>query len=156
MATTAFDMKEALVAQSKLRPALSELADDDAIWDSAYSGASGDRPRKLLWFGEILWAYDQNVAFGRTPASREEEYNIRVGIEINDNDDVQQEANDKAKLILQDLEDMVGHYNLFATAAPRGLVRIGIVPIGLGEGPGGPEGGRAAFMALQVNVTARK
>jgi hypothetical protein len=153
MGTTAFDIKEALIAQAKLRPALSALADDGAIWDSAYSGST--RPRQLLWFGEIVWALDQNVAFGRTPPSREEEYNIRVGIEINDNDDSQTDANDKAKAIMQDLEDMVGHYNLFAPAAP-GLVRIGIVPIGLGEGPGGAEGGRAAFMALQVNVTARK
>jgi hypothetical protein len=154
MGTTAFDIKELLIANAKLRPALSDLTNDDAIWDSAYS--STQRPRKLLWFGEILWAYDQNVAFGRTPASREEEYNIRVGIEINDNDDDQSDANAKAKAIMQDLEDMVGHYDLFAAAAPRGLVRIGIVPIGLGEGPGGAEGGRAAFMALQVNVTARK
>lgn len=154
MATTAFAMKEALIAQAKLRPALADLVAEDAIWDSAYSGIS--RPRRVLWFGEIVWSYDQNVAFGRTPASREEEYNIRVGIEVNDNDTVQKDANDKVELILQDLEDMVGHYNLFATAAPRGLVKIGIVPIGLGEGPGGAEGGRAAFMALQVNVTARK
>lgn len=154
MGTTAFDMKELLIQQAKLRPNLAHLLDDDAIWDSAYSG--GDRPRQLLWFGEIVWSYDQNVAMGRTPASREEDYNIRVGIEINDNDTVQKEANDKAKVIMQDLEDMVGHYALFASAAPRGIVRMGIVPIGLGEGPGGAEGGRAAFMALQVNVTARK
>lgn len=154
MGTTAFDMKDLLVAQSLLRPALVDLANDNAIWDSAYSGTQ--RPRKLLWFGEITWALDQNVAFGRTPPSREEEYNIRAGIEINDNDETQKDANDKAKVIMQDLEDMVGHYDLFASAAPRGLVRIGIVPIGLGEGPGGAEGGRAAFMALQVNVTARK
>lgn len=154
MATTAFDVKDLLIENAKLRPALSALVNDDAIWDSAYSGTQ--RPRQLLWFGEIIWAYDQNVAFGRTPASREEEYNIRVGIEINDNDTVQAEANAKAKAIMQDLEDMVGHYELFAAAAPRGLVKIGIVPIGLGEGPGGAEGVRAAFMALQVNVTARK
>ncbi len=154
MATTAFAMKRKLIEQAKLRPALVDLANDDAIWDSAYSGT--DRPRKLVWFGEILWAYDQNVAFGHTPASREEEYNIRLGIEINDNDDSQEDANSKAELIMHDLEDMVGHYSLFADAAPRGIVKLGIVPIGLGEGPGGAEGGRAAFMALQVNVTARK
>lgn len=154
MGTTAFDMKRALVAQAKLRPALSELADDNAIWDSAYSGI--DRPRQLLWFGEILWSYDQNASFGRTPSTREEEYNIRAAIEINDYDTTQEEANAKVEEIMQDLEDMVGHYATFASAAPRGLVRLGIVPIGLGEGPGGAEGGRAAFMALQVNVTARK
>lgn len=154
MATTALAMKKALIAQAKLRPALAFLEDQGSIWDSAYSGTQ--RPRQLLWFGEIVWAYDQNVAFGRTPASREEQYNIRVGIEINDNDYTQSDANDKATLIMQDLEDMVGHYNLFSAAAPRGIVSMGIVPIGLGEGPGSADGVRAAFMALQVNVTARK
>jgi hypothetical protein len=151
--TTAFAMKRALIAQAKLLPALSFLVDDDAIWDSAYSGTQ--RPRQLLWFGEITWALDQNVAFGRTPPSREEEYNIRVGIEINDNDEDQADANLKAETIMQELENMVGHYNLFSSAAP-GLVRLGVVPIGLGEGPGGADGSRAAFLALQINVTARK
>lgn len=153
MGTTAFAVKEALIANAKLRPALQGLIDDDAIWDSSYSGTN--RRRKLLWFGEIVWAYDRNATMGRTPARREEEYDIRAAIEINDNDFTQQDANDKAEAILQDLEDMVGHYDLFAAAAP-GLIRIGIVPIGLGEGPGNAEGSRAAFLAIQVNVTARK
>jgi hypothetical protein len=154
MGTTAFEMKRQLIAQAKLRPALSPLLLDDAIWDSSYSGTQ--RPRQLLWFGEIVWAYDQNVMIGHTPATREEEYNIRVGIEINDNDPTQSEANAKAETYMKDVEDMVGHSQLFATAAPKGLVRLGVVPIGLGEGPGGAEGGRAAFMAFQINVTARK
>jgi hypothetical protein len=151
MGTTAFAMKRSLIEQAKLRPALQELAGMDAIWDSAYAGAQRDR--KLLWFGEIVWVYDRAAAFGHIPNSREEEYNIRVGIEINDDDDVQADANAKAEAIMQDLEEMVGDYRLFGIP---GLVRVGIVPIGLGEGPGGAEGGRAAFMALQVNVTARK
>jgi hypothetical protein len=154
MATTAFEMKRQLIAQAKLRPALSTLVNEDAIWDSSYSGAQ--RPRQLLWFGEIVWAYDQNVMIGRTPATREEEYNIRVGIEINDNDSTQSEANQKAEAIMQDIEAMVGNLRTFATVAPKGLVKLGVVPIGLGEGPGGAEGGRAAFMAFQINVTARK
>lgn len=154
MATTAFEMKRQLIAQALTWPSFSDLASDSAIWDSAYSGAQ--RPRQLLWFGEIVWAYDQNVAFGHTPATREEEYNIRVGVEINDNDETQTEANEKAEAIMQEVEALVGDPRLFATAAPKGLVKIGVVPIGLGEGPGGAEGGRAAFMAFQINVTARK
>lgn len=154
MGTTAFAMKRALVAQAKLRPAFQPLTDDNAIWDSAYSGI--DRPRQLLWFGEIVWVYDRNVVFGKNPSTREEEYNIRAAIEINDYDTSQDEADAKAEEYLQELEAMVGDYSLFAGAAPRGLIRIGIVPIGLGEGPGGAEGGRAAFLALQINVTARK
>lgn len=151
MGTKAFAMKEALVAKAKTLPALAFLDDEDSIWDSAYSGTQ--RPRQLLWFGEIVWSYDRAVAFGRTPTTREEEFNIRVGIEINDNDETQKEANDKAELILQELELMVDDYRSFGI---DGIVTMGVVPIGLGEGPGGAEGGRAAFMALQVNVRVRK
>lgn len=149
--TTAFAMKEALIANAKLRPALQFLVDDDAIWDSAYSGTQ--RRRQLLWFGEIIWSFDRNATMGRTPPRREEEYDIRAAIEINDNDFTQKDANEKAELILQDLENMMGNYRDFGIP---GLVRVGIVPIGLGEGPGNAEGSRAAFLAFQVNVTARK
>lgn len=151
MGTTAFAVKEALITQAKLRSAFAPLVAEDAIWDSAYSGAQ--RPKQLLWFGEIIWSYDRNVAFGKLPNMREEEYNIRVGIEINDNDAIQKEANDKAEAIMQELELMMGDYRSFGVG---GIVVIGVVPIGLGEGPGGAEGGRAAFMALQINVKARK
>lgn len=149
--TTAFAMKRALIAQAKLRTEFSFLLDQDAIWDSAYSGTQ--RPRQLLWFGEIIWTYDQSATFGRMPPTREEQYNIRIGIEINDSDETQEDANVKAELIMQNLENMIGDYRIFGIP---GLVSVGIVPIGLGEGPGNADGSRAAFMALQVNVTARK
>jgi len=152
MGTTAFDMKESLITRAKALPALSTLNADDAIWDSAYSGTY--RPRQLLWFGEIVWADDRNVAFGKRPTTREEEYNIRFGIEINDGDTDQSDANNKAKVIMQAIENMCADdYRLFGI---DGLVTVGVVPIGLGEGPGGAEGGRAAFLAAQVNVRARK
>lgn len=149
--TTAFNMKKALVAQTKLRSALAFLLNDDAIWNSAYSSTT--RPKQLLWFGEILWTLDEPASLGRIPPHRNEEYQIRVGIEINDDDDDQQDANDKAEFIMQELENMVGDYRIFGIP---GLISVGIVPIGLGEGPGGAEGGRSARLALQVNVTARK
>lgn len=151
MGTKAFEIKRALVTQARLRPGLSFLADQDAIWDSAYSGAQRDK--QLLWFGEILWTSDRNVAFGGKPVSREEEFNIRVGIEINDGDDIQADADDKAEYIMQEIEDMMGDYRQFGI---DGIVTMGVIPIGLGEGPGGAEGGRAAFMALQINVRVRK
>lgn len=149
--TTAFQMKRKLIEKAKARTELSFLDDQDSIWDSSYSGTT--RPQQLLWFGEIVWVSDNNVLMGRTPPRREEEYNIRVGIEINDNDNIQSDANAKAEYIMQQLENMVGDYRIFEI---DGLIRVGIVPIGLGEGPGGAEGSRAAFLALQVNVTARK
>jgi hypothetical protein len=151
--TKAFAIKEALITLAKARPGLAFLDDDDAIWDSAYSGQQ--RPRQVLWFGEILWTYDQNVTRGKTPSvtSREEEFNIRVGIEINDNDTVQKEANDKAEAIMHEVEAMMGDYQQFGI---DGIVTIGVVPIGLGEGPGSADGVRAAFMALQINARVRK
>lgn len=151
MGSKAFVIKKALIATAKTVPGFSSLNDEDSIWDSAYSGAQ--RPRQLLWFGEILWVSDRAVAFGRTPTTREEEFNIRVGIEVNDHDETQTDANDKAEAFLQTLELMVDDYRQFGV---DGIVTMGIVPIGLGEGPGGAEGGRAAFMALQVNVRVRK
>jgi hypothetical protein len=151
MGTKAFAMKKALVAAAKLNPAFSALNADDAIWDSAYSGTA--RPRQLLWFGEIVWSYDRNVVFGSTKPGREEEFNIRVGIEVNDDDDSQEDADAKAEEIMQALEEMMTPYGQYGI---DGIVTMGVTPIGLGEGPGGAEGGRAAFMALQINVRARK
>lgn len=145
-------MKESVIARAKALPALSALNDENAIWDSAYSGTY--RPRQLLWFGEILWSDDRNVAYGKHPTTREEEYNIRFGIEINDGDTDQSEANAKAKVIMQAIENMCSDdLRLFGIG---GLVSVGVVPIGLGEGPGSAEGGRATFLAAQVNVRARK
>jgi hypothetical protein len=152
MGTRAFAMKKALIAATLANPAFSELAELDSVWDSAYSGVV--RPNKVIWFGEIVWTYDQNVVFGGIRPGREEEFNIRVGIEINDHDDDQTDADDKAEELMVALEEMVSSdYRQYGV---DGIVSMGVVPIGLGEGPGGAEGGRAAFMALQINVKARK
>lgn len=149
--TKAFAIKRALIAQSKLWPGFAELEAEDSIWDSAYSGTQ--RPRQVLWFGEILWTSDRAVTFGKPLTSREEEFNIRVGIEINDYDTIQEDADTKAETLMQELEEMVSDYRIFGV---EGIVTVGIVPIGLGEGPGNADGSRAAFLALQVNVRARK
>lgn len=149
--TTAFEMKKALIREAKELTELTELVTNDWIWDSAYSGVA--RPRKLLWFGEILWAVDRPVAYGKPLHQREEEYNIRFGIEINDYDQTQTDANDKAEDILMVIEDLARDKARFQL---NGLVSTGVVLVGLGEGPGGAEGGRAAILAAQVNVKARK
>lgn len=149
--TTGFEMKKALIREAKEMTELTELVTNDWIWDSAYSGIA--RPRKLLWFGEILWTTDRPVAYGKTLHQREEEYNIRFGIEINDYDQTQTEANDKAEDILMVIEDLARDKGRFQL---NGLVSTGVVLVGLGEGPGGAEGGRAAIIAAQVNVKARK
>jgi translation elongation factor EF-Tu-like GTPase len=148
--TTAFNMKKALIREAK--EDLPVLAADDAIWDSAYSGVA--RPRQLLWFGEIVWSEDIPVTFGRTLTQREETYSIRFGVEINDFDDTQTACNNKAEAILAVVEDMARVRQRFADVA--GIVSCGVVPVGLGEGPGGAEGQRAAIIAAQVNVKARK
>lgn len=143
-------MKKALIREAKELPELVAMTDLE-IWDSAYSGIA--RPRRLLWFGEILWSGDYPAAFGRTLHQREEEYNVRFGIEINDYDETQTNANDKAEEILSVVEDMAREKGRFQI---NGLVSTGVSLVGLGEGPGGVEGGRAAIMAAEVNVKARK
>lgn len=146
-------MKRALVREAKTLTALADLANNDCIWDSAYSGAA--RPRKLLWFGEILWTSDRPITMGRTLPQREEEYQIRFGIEINDYDQTQSDANAKAEDILQAVEDMARDRTRFASDDLH-LISTGVVLVGLGEGPGGAEGGRAAIIAAQVSVKGRK
>lgn len=149
--TTAFAVKKALVREAKELPELAGLVEDDAIWDSAYSSIA--RPRKLLWFGETVWSTDSPVAFGKTIHSREEEYNIRIGIEINDFDATQTDANGQAEVILSVIEDMVRDK---ARLAVPNLVSTGVSLVGIGEGPGGGEGGRACIVAAQVTIRARK
>jgi hypothetical protein len=151
MGTKAFQMKKALIREAKEWPAFADLIADDAIWDSSYSGQA--RRRELLWFGEIVWSSDRAVLVGSTPNMREEEFNIRFGIEVNDHDVTQMDADDKAEILLQEMEALVGDKRRFGI---DGIVSLGVVPIGLGEGPGGADGGRAAFIAAQVNVRARK
>lgn len=148
--TTAFDVKKALIRECKVD--LPALTAADAIWDSAYSGVA--RPRQLLWFGEVVWADDHPVAFGKTIGQREEQYNIRFGVEINDFDESQTACNDKAEAILSIVEDLARQRQRFADVP--GIVSIGVVPVGIGEGPGGAEGQRASIIAAQVSVKARK
>lgn len=149
MSTVAFDVKKRLITMAKANAAFAELVAVDAIWDSAY--VDWQRPRKLLWFGEITWETVDVVAMGVPGGRRAETFNIRIGIEINDADATQTEADDKAEALLVDLENMIQDPRDVAVA---GLQKIIIQPVGLGEGPG--DGGRAALLAAQINVTVRK
>lgn len=149
--TTAFEMKKALIREAKELSELADLVATDAIWDSSYSGIA--RPRKLLWFGETVWSTDAPVTFGKPLHSREEEYNIRFGVEVNDYDLTQSDANDKAEEILSVIEDLVRDKPRFLVP---NLVSTGVSLVGIGEGPGGAEGGRACIVAGQVTVKARK
>lgn len=151
--TRAIAMKNKLVEVAKARPGLQFLVEMDAIWNSAYAGTY--RPQQLLWFGEVLWADDRAVTFGKMPNSRDEEFNIRFGIEINDGDQDQEEANAKVETILEQVETMAADLRLFSTDI-GGLITMGVVPVGLGEGPGNADGTRAAIFAGNVNVRARK
>lgn len=151
--TTAFDVKKALVRECREDAALVILLDNNAdyIWDSSYSGQS--RPRKVLWFGEVTWSSDDPVTFGKPLHSREELYNIRMGIEINDYDATQSDANDKAEEILSIVEDLVRDK---ARLQVPNLVSTGVSMVGVGEGPGNAEGGRSTFVAAQVTIRGRK
>lgn len=148
MGTTAFEVKRQLIAKTIANPAFSELAADFAVWDSSYS--STDRPHKLIWFGEIQWQNETPASLGGF--KREETYDVRFGIEIHESDETQAAANAKAEVLLIALELMMRDPRALGIG---NLNSIGIVPIGLGEGPDGTEG-RATLFAGQVHVVARK
>ena len=148
--TVAFEVKKRIIAMTKAAPAFADLAAAGSVWDSAY--VDWQRPRQLIWFGEITWEQVAVVAMGIPGGRRQETFNIRIGIEISDADATQTEADDKAEALLDALEAMLQDPRDVAVA---GLQKIIIQPVGLGEGPG-DGGGRAALLAAQINVTVRK
>lgn len=143
--TIAFDVKKALITKVKADSSFASLVAVDAIWDSSYAGEQ--RPRQLLWFGEITWEEDVPTSSLR----RVETFDIRFGIEIHDADDTQTAANDKVETILQALEALINDYRVLQIG---GIESLGVVPIGLGEGA--DTTGRIALFAGQVHVRARK
>jgi hypothetical protein len=151
MITTAFAMKDAVLRELKLLPELAALLADDAIWDNG--SQDSQRRHRLIWIGEIDWTSDDPATFGKGTPSREEEYNIRFGIEVNESDATQTDANNKVRDLLGVIETLVNDKRKFGVA---GLITTGVVPIALGEGAASGTGGRAANLAAVINVRARK
>lgn len=150
MGTVAFDAKNALVAKALADTGIMTALNNDtsAVWDSSYSGTK--RPYRLLWFGETTWENEEPASLGML--KRVETFNIRMGIEIMENDTTQREANDKAKAVMFAFEAMMRDPRVLGIA---GIESIGVVPVGIGEGPSATSG-RATLLAAQVRIRARK
>lgn len=148
MGTVAFDAKKKIIDLAKNDAAIqAALGTESAVWDSAYSGTN--RPRRVLWFGEIAWESETPASLGNM--RREEIFSIRFGIEIMDGDPTQQDANDKAEAVMIAVEELLRDQRVLQIG---GVTSLGVVPIGLGEGPAGTNG-RASLMAAQVRIVAR-
>jgi hypothetical protein len=144
--TVAFDVKAALLAKTIADPAFADLVAVDAIWDSAYVGR--ERPRQLIWYGEITWDEDVPGALGNL--MRAEQFNIRVGIEVHEGDETQTIANDKVEVLLNALYEMLRDPRALGLG---NLLSVSAVPLALGEGV--EPAGRAALLAAHIRVRAR-
>lgn len=151
--TQAFAVKDKIIAKTKANATITALLTpaDGQVWDSAYVGR--DRPRLLIWFGEIIWEDERAVLAGNQTGSREEEFNVRYGIEAHMGDDTQTAANNRVRDVQQQLEIMLVDQRVLAEDGIR-IRQVDIRPLGLGEGADAD--GRAAVLAAQVHVIVRK
>lgn len=149
MGTLAFAAKRKLLELANADAAiLAALGSEGVIWDSAYSGTN--RPRRVLWFGEVAWDDEEPASLGNL--RRIETFNIRFGVEIADGDPTQQESNTKAETVFVAVEALLRDPRALQIG---GIESIGIAPIGIGEGPLGTSG-RATLIAAQIRIRARK
>jgi hypothetical protein len=151
MGTAAFDVKDKIVALAKADSAIAAALGTESsdIWDSSYSTTT--RPRRLLWFGETTWEGEEPATFGAN-LKRVETFEIRFGVEILEGTATQTESNHLARDVFVAVEAMLRDPRVLQIG---GIESLGIVPIGIGEGPAGTNG-RATLMAAQVRIRARK
>jgi len=142
--TTAFAAKTALVDLLRNAP---ELADMD-IWYGYLGGNAGQRPREVIWVGEITWSDSDGAAIGYM--RRDESYQMMMAVESHMPGDDQEAANqrvaDRVATIVELLRDPR------ALGVP-GIYECGIVPQMLGEGA--DPGGRGAMYVVGVQIRAR-
>ncbi len=144
--TTAFDVKDALVAALKTAPGLTDLA-DDAIW-YGYEGGAGKRPRECVWVGEIGWEDDEGAAFGYS--RKDETYKVMLTVESHFPGDDQVTANGRVKTRVAAIETLLR--NPRSLGVPN-VFECTVIPQMLGEGTD-PDG-RGAIFVLAVRVRAR-
>lgn len=144
--TVAYDLKAAVLAKTIADPAFAGLVAEDAIWDSAY--VTRERPRQLIWYGEIVWDEDRPSSLGGL--RREESFRLRFGIEVHEGDENQTVANNRLETLLNALYEMLRDPR--ALGLPN-LLEISLVPLAHGEGI--DTAGRAALLAAHIRVRAR-
>jgi hypothetical protein len=152
--TRAFEVKKVLY--DKLKVLVGPGAGSDArmsnveIW-YGYE-VPGELPRETVWLGEIQWTPDdRSVSLGGL--KRDETFRIVTTIEVHNPDMTQYESNERAKEIMQSIEDLIRD--------PRwtGLTNIlnsQMLPQFLGEGMNSNATGRGSILVTLVEVEARK
>jgi hypothetical protein len=145
--TTAFDAKTALVGLLRAAPEFADLG-DDGIWYGYLGGNAGQRPREVIWVGEITWddANGDAVGFMR----RNETYSILLTVESHMPGDDQETANNRVRDRVATLVEVLRDPR--ALGVP-GITECGIIPQLLGEGA--DPGGRGAIYVVAVRIRAR-
>lgn len=142
--TTAFAAKAALVNIIKNAP---EYAAIDVQY-GYLGGNSGQRPREVVWVGEITWDDANGAAIGFQ--RRDETYQIMMAVESHVPGDDQEAANTRVAGHVATLVELLRDPR--ALGVP-GIIECGIVPQMLGEGA--DPGGRGAMYVIGVRIRAR-
>lgn len=145
--TTAFEAKAALVNLLRDSSELSDLGPDD-IWYGYLGGNSGQRPREVIWVGEITWEESNGAAIGFL--RRDETYQIMMTVESHMPGDDQASANDRVASRVATIVELLRDPRALGVA---GIYECGIVPQLLGEGA--DPGGRGAMYVTAVKIRAR-
>jgi hypothetical protein len=145
--TTAFDAKTALVGLLQASPALADLMPDD-VWYGYQSGNAGQRPREVVWVGEIVWDDSDGAALGFL--RRNETYNIMMTVESHVPGDDQVTANGRVQTRFAAITTLLRDPR--ALGVP-GITECGIVPQMLAEGA--DPTGRGAMYVTAVKIRAR-
>lgn len=140
--TTAFAAKTALV--DIIRNALSDVD----VWYGYLGGNAGQRPREVIWVGEITWDTTDGAAVGFL--RRDETYQIMMTFESHMPGDDQPMANERVSGRVATVTELLRDPR--ALNVP-GIYECAIVPQMLGEGA--DPGGRGAMYVVGVKIRAR-
>jgi len=146
--TLAFDVKAALVTLLKADAGMQALVPPDDITYGYGNFGAGERPRLMIWVGEIEWDDEISIALGAQ--RRDEFFRIMITIESVTEGDTQEEANARVKAVMQVIEGLVRDPRW--SGLP--LTQSQIKPQMLGEAPGNTA--YAAMLILSLQVQARK
>jgi hypothetical protein len=145
--TTAFAAKTALVGLLRTAPEFADLNPDD-IWYGYLGGNAGQRPREVIWVGEITWDDANGDAIGFL--RRDETYQIMLTVESHMPGDDQETANGRVSARVATLVELLRNPRALGV---QGIYECGIVPQMLGEGA--DPGGRGALYVVGVKIRAR-
>lgn len=148
--TLAFDLKEVFVNTLKADSTL--LAIEGMTAEAVTYGygefGAGQRPRLVVWAGEIEW--DEEISKGLGASRRDEFFRMMITIESFFPNDSQLTANNRVKAVMQRIEAIVR--NPRWSGLP--ITMSELKPQMLGEAPA--DDGRAAVLIMSLHVQARK